>query len=119
MFYIWVLNNYNIYDFKSQCIIRVLKEAFMDKFFEIVTLICFYIALFIVSVRFVKQKSVNLRIAGLTVIVMGLLLGIIGKVIAKSTDRTAILCVMVICLLFAETAFLLQKFNEEKRGEQQ
>lgn len=86
----------------------------MNKFFEIVTLICFYIALFIISVRFVKQKSVNLRIAGLAVIAMGLLLGIIGKVIAKFADRTAILYVMVICLLFAATVFSLQKFNKEK-----
>ena len=91
-----------------------IKGGFMDKFFEIVTLICFYIALFIISVRFVKQKSVNLRVDGLTVIAMGLLLGIIGKVIAKFADRTAILYVMVICLLFAETVFSLQKFNEEK-----
>lgn len=86
----------------------------MNKFFEIVTLICFYIALFIISIRFVKQKSVNLRIAGLTVIAMGLLLGIIGKVIAKSADRTIILYVIGICLLFAATVFSLQKFNEEK-----
>ena len=87
----------------------------MKNFFEIVMLVCFCAALVVMTVRFLKRKTLNLFVERIMVVAMGLgfLFGIIGKVIAGSADWTIILYVVGLHLSYTATIFSLKTLTNE------
>ncbi|MBQ7976075.1 MAG: hypothetical protein IJ300_10370 [Clostridia bacterium] len=87
----------------------------MENLFEAIMLICLCISIIVMLVRFIKHKSVHLKLERAILITFGIgfVLGAIGKAVIAPVEWTFALYVLGAYLSYTATVFSFSKIDEK------